>query len=118
MTKLSSALPEGDANGLTAIARALVDEPLRVHAVIALVDCKKTTTDNDTGATEPTARVRRVEVVASPSDLDVIGKVMRRAMEGRTGQTVLPMDLEDELESVFRLVDPETGEMRPPDATP
>ena len=56
MTKLASALPKGEANGLNALSRKLTDEPEAVHVVIALVDCKSITTDVDTGDVEPTAR--------------------------------------------------------------
>ena len=41
MTKLASSLPGGDANGLTAIARQLIDTPHNVHVVIGLVDCSR-----------------------------------------------------------------------------
>ena len=60
MTKIASGLPKGDGNGLNALARALIDSPQDIHVVVALIDCKKTTTDNDTGEVEPTARIRRI----------------------------------------------------------
>lgn len=41
MTKLASSLPGGDANGLVAIARQLIDTPHEVHVVVGLVDCKR-----------------------------------------------------------------------------
>lgn len=112
MTKLSSELPGGDANGLTAIARHLLDNPADVHVVIGLVDCKRTTEDHDNGERVPTARVRRIEVV-NAGDLDVAQQIMRRAVEERTGQTVLPIDLEDELRDAFGRIDPATGEILP-----
>jgi hypothetical protein len=37
---------------------------------------------------------------------------MRRALEKRTGGTVLPIDMEDEITHAFRNVDPKTGEVR------
>lgn len=111
MTKLTGSLPQGDSNGLDAIARRLIDEPREVHVVIALVDSKKTTTDNDTGAIEPTARIRRIEPIEG-DDKELAAKMLRRALERRTGQAVLPFDLEEDLRSVFRDVDPGTGEIR------
>ena len=110
MTKITSSLPGGDANGLVAIARDLIDNPHEIHVVIALVDCKKTTTDNDSGAVEPTARIRRIEVIDGP-DKDLAAKMMRRALEQRTGKTVLPFDLEEDLRAAFGNIDPDTGEI-------
>lgn len=110
MTKLASSLPGGDANGLTAIARGLIDNPHEIHVVVALVDCKRTTTDNDTGEIVPTARIRRVEVIGG-ADKDLAAKMMRRALESRTGKTVLPFDLEEDLRAAFGGIDPDTGEI-------
>lgn len=107
MTKLNSALPKGESNGLAAIARKLIDEPQQVNIVIALVDCKSTTTDNDTGEIVPTARIRRIEPITD-ADKDVAAKMLRRAMERRTGKTVLPFDLEEDLRAV--LADPDTDD--------
>lgn len=112
MTKLAANLPKGEANGLVAIARDLVEDPHEVHAVIALVDCKKTTTDNDTGEVIPTARIRRIEVVTG-EDLGLVERAIRRALEKRTGATTLPIELEDEFTEVFQHVkfDKRTGEV-------
>lgn len=113
MTKLAAALPKGTANGLGAISQTLVDEPHRVHAVVALVDCKKTTTDYDSGEVVPTARIRRIEVVLDSEHLALVEKVIRRSLAIRQGKEVLPIDLEDELEEVFSQIsfDPITGEV-------
>ena len=115
MTKLASGLPKGEANGLDALARKLIDCPEDVHVVVMLIDCKKITTDIDDGAIEPTARIRRIEVVR-PEDHEVAEKMLRRALEQRTGKTVLPFDLEEDLRAAFGGIDPNTGEMfRGPD---
>jgi len=110
MTKLAGSLPGGDANGLTAIARDLIDNPHEIHVVVALVDCKRITTDNDSGEVVPTARIRRVEVIGD-NDRDLAAKMMRRALEHRTGKTVLPFDLEEDLRAAFGRIDPDTGEI-------
>lgn len=110
MTKLTSSLPGGDANGLVAIARALIDNPHEVHVIVGLVDCKSIKTDNDSGEIEPTARIRRIEVIGD-RDKDLAAKMMRRALEERTGKTVLPFDLEEDLRAAFGRVDPDTGEI-------
>lgn len=43
MTKLASKLPRGEADGLAALSRELIDNPQAVHVVVALVDCQKVT---------------------------------------------------------------------------
>lgn len=110
MTKLAGALPGGDANGLVAIARELIDNPHEIHVVVALVDCKRITTDNDSGEIMPTARIRRIEVIGE-QDQPLAQKMMRRALEERTGKTVLPFDLEEDLRAAFGRIDPDTGEI-------
>jgi hypothetical protein len=108
MTKLNSRLPKGDANGLDSLARNMLEEPHQVHVVIALVDCLRFTTDVDEGTSEPTARIRRVEVITE-ADKGQAQVMLRRALEKRTGKTVLPFDLEEDMRAAF--VDFETGEI-------
>lgn len=108
MTKLNGTLPQGDANGLSALARKLIDQPHAYHVVVAIVDCKSVTTNIDTGDIEPTARIRRIEPIVA--DAGVVATIFRRAMEERTGMTVLPFDLEQDLKAAFGGIDPETGE--------
>lgn len=109
MAKLTSSLPKGDANGLNAINRELIDSPSSVQVAIVLLDCKKITTDIDTGDIEPVARIRRIEPIKA--DREVVAKIMRRAMEERTGKTVLPFDLEEDMRAAFEGIDPNTGEV-------
>jgi hypothetical protein len=106
---INGALPKGDANGLGPAIRGLIDEPHRFHVVLSIIDCKKVTTDNDTGEIIPVARIRRIEVVLR-DDLPVAEQLMRRALESRNGRTVLPLDLEDDMRMAFRSIDPRTGE--------
>jgi hypothetical protein len=109
MSKLSSALPKD--HGL--YGRKLVDEPTAVHAVIALVDVSRITTDVDTGDREPTVRVLHVEVITQ-ADLPDAQRLLRDAIEKRTGATMLDGfsdDLDQNLKAAFGNVDPHTGEM-------
>lgn len=111
--KIASKLPEGDRNGLTVVARAMVDDPHATHVVLAVLDCSRLTTDTDTGDVIPTARIRRVEVLLA-DDKQPAEQLMRRAMDARMGGTVLPLELEDELTSLFGSgvqLDPATGEL-------
>lgn len=98
---LAGALPEGEANGLNAIARELVDSPNTVHVVIALVDCSKITTKTDSGDIVPTARIRRIEAIKDPADGHRLRVLLRREWERRTGKTVLPFELEEDMRKAF-----------------
>jgi hypothetical protein len=92
--KLSGKLPPGAGNGLFTIAQDLVDRPRDRHWVVALIDCKSTTTENDTGEVVPTARIRRIEVVA-PDDRNRAAELAMRATERRsTGIDPLPFNAE------------------------
>src|SRR5262250_1318276 len=90
--KISGTLPKGDANGAAAIAADLIADPHRFKVLLMIVDCRKVTTDNDTGEQVPTARVRRVEAVL-PGDLPQAEQIMRRSLEKRLGRVVLPLNL-------------------------
>jgi hypothetical protein len=70
------------------------------HVVLAVVDCKKITTDMDTGEVEPTARILRIEAVRR-DDYDQAARLLRRSLEDRHGSTVLPFDTEQDLEDLF-----------------
>ena len=104
--KTNALMPNGDENGLSAIAADLAAEgkgikPPRLRAVIALVDCRRVTVDADTHEEVATVRFRRVEVLL-PADLPAAEKLIRRALEYRSGQATLPLELEDDLEAAFR----------------
>jgi hypothetical protein len=98
---IAGALPDGEANGLSAIARQLVDSPSTVHVVVALVDCSKITTKTDSGDVIPTARIRRIEAITDPSDGHRLRVLLRREWERRTGKTVLPFELEEDMRKAF-----------------
>lgn len=99
--RLTSALPKGDANGLGPIIGDLVDDPKAMHVVLCIVDCKKTTLDADTGEVVPTVRIRRLEALL-PEDKVPAHRLMERALERRTGKTVLPLTLEDDVREAFK----------------
>ena len=92
-------MPRGEANGLESLARDLLDNPESVHVIIGLVDCAKITQDIDAGDLEPTARFRRIEVIRQDKPRMLL--LLRRAMEERTGRTVLPFDLEEDLRNAL-----------------
>lgn len=101
MAKLAGKLPEGDRNGLAAIAGELVENPEKVHVAIVLLDTKSVTTDVDSGDVIPTARLRRIEVIKDPKDGHAMRRLLQREWERRTGKTVLPFELEEEMRLAF-----------------
>jgi hypothetical protein len=106
MPKLKSTLPKGDANGLGRVAAAMVRDPHPLHVIIAIVDCPKTEIDHDLDEVIPVIRVRRIEGIL-PEDLSAAERLMRRSLEHRKGFSVLPLDLEDDIQSAFGRVDPD-----------
>jgi hypothetical protein len=117
--KPNALMPKGEANGLTPIAPDLIKDPKRFRAVIAVVDCKRVTHDQDTNEDIATVRLRRAEVVLI-EDLPAAEQLMRRALEFRTGLQQLPLELEDEIERAFREMTDPTSPVDPdnPDAPP
>lgn len=113
--KIAAALPKGEADGLGTIVRAAITEPETVHTIILLVDTKKTTTDIDTGDVVPTLRIRRAEAVTG-SDIRDANRLIRRAVEKRTGQATLDIEVEDELEQMFRAMDLKQDAEQPEDS--
>jgi hypothetical protein len=113
--KKQSILPGGDENGLLDIAPQLVAEganraPKKLRAVIGIVDCRRVGIDSDTGEEVATVRWRRVEVLLN-DDLGQAEKLVRRALEARSGQTTLPLELEDDIRQAFKdMTDPDSPE--------
>lgn len=105
--KFDSRLPAGDGDGLAPITGRLLSQPDTMHVVIGICDCRKTVTDHDRHEAVPVVRIRRIEVIRRADDLPVAEKLMRRALEARSGQTVLPLDIEDELSQAFAAVEDE-----------
>jgi hypothetical protein len=103
-TALGGNLPTGDQNGLNALAGAMINEPNRLRALLVLIDTSKVTRRTDDGEIIATARVRRIEAIL-PEDFGAAERLIRRSLEKRTGATVLPLELEDELNAAFAAVD-------------
>ena len=119
---VSGKLPAGDGNGLVAIAQQLInqamgDSPPKIHLCVALVDAAKVTVNADTHELIPMARIRRIEVIMEPEDVEVLRSLMSRALDQRTGREALPYNLEREIRGVFTDTDPEqiTAEQRAAD---
>jgi hypothetical protein len=112
MTKLLGTLPSGQNNGLDSIASQLVNDPAKAHICIVVIDCKKVETDTDSGDVIPHARIRRIEPINE--DRSRVAMMLRRALEERTGETLLPFATEEEMEDIFSGLDPKTGEVIKP----
>jgi hypothetical protein len=102
--KTLSIMPKGDTNGLTAIAGELAaevrgDRPQKMRAVIALVRPRRAAIDVD-GTETVTVEFLRVERLLA-EDLPAAEKLLRRALETRSGLTVLELDLEDAIREAF-----------------
>ena len=111
--KLKSALPKGDADGLTPLEGRLdVAEPTAVPVqvvAIVILNLVSRTESLVTGERELTLGLRRIEA-RLPDDAEHASRMLLRAFEKRTGQTTLPIDLEDDLRAAFT-VDTSTGEV-------
>jgi hypothetical protein len=113
--KTNAVLPKGEENGLADIAGALVAEglgrsPVKLRAVIAIVAPRRVSVDTKTGDELATVEIRRVEVLL-PVDLGAAEKLLRRALESRSGQTTLELELEDEIRQAFdQMLNPDSPE--------
>lgn len=93
--KLKATLPKSlDENGLIPLAKAFNKDPYSQHIIIAVVDCPKTELDYEAGIKTPFARIRRVEMVLE-GDSGAAERLMRRALEERSGRDTLPLDFEE-----------------------
>lgn len=100
--RLSGKLPRGTHNGLAGeIAEAFEDDPKAVRVVVALMEVKSLTQDLDAADTIVTLRVRRIEAIGRDEDQRAMKRIMMRANEERSGQTVLPFDTENEIDAFF-----------------
>jgi hypothetical protein len=103
--KRNAVLPKGEENGLSAIAPELVAEGAhrrtkRLRAAMVIFDARRVAIDSDTGEEIVTVRLRRIEPLLG-EDLPAAEKLLRRALESRSGQTTLPLELEDEIRATF-----------------
>jgi hypothetical protein len=88
--RLWSVLPKDfEANGLGAIERALMENPEHTHVVIAVLNRRRATIDDDAGDTTPTARVLEIEVLGG-EQADAARVALAHARKTRTGSETLP----------------------------
>ena len=74
-------------NGLEAIAKELVDNPLQEHYIICKVTTKRITRDISEGGAEiPTVWLKHVEVMLTPGDEKAAKKLFDKACQKRLGE--------------------------------
>lgn len=99
---LAGGLPKHDAlNGLVSLAADAITTPDEQWVAVVVLNVKKLTTNLDTHEVIPTFRVVRIEPIVEPGDKAYLGRIASRAHERRTGKTVLPLDIEDDLRAAF-----------------
>jgi hypothetical protein len=101
--KLAGKLPEGDADGLTAIAGMLRRQGNGAiqYVVVGILAREDLTIKDYTGEIIPKVRFTRLEVITG-EDVDGLIQLMRRANDKRVGRITLPLALEDDLAGVFK----------------
>lgn len=107
---LGGKLPKGDANGLVDLGNKLtIDREARkqIRAAIVLFDVKDVKEDTDDASMVATLRIRRIEVLQDPEDFGLMQRLLMREWERRTGQTVLPFALEEDVNILFKNFHPE-----------
>lgn len=99
--KISARLPVGERNGLDSLGAQVAHHPTGRFVVMAICDVDALTTKVESDVTTATLRIRRIEALGR-EDLADAEELMRRALEHRTGQPMLPEDIEVEITQAFR----------------
>lgn len=103
--KLTSKVPEGDANGLTDpdVIRRMFDVPGQLRVGIVIFNLRKIETDTETGDIIGKAEIHRVEAILDDSkgDATALERLLMRAYERRTGATTLDAELEGDVRAAF-----------------
>lgn len=109
--KINGALPKGNADGLSHVETRVIQSRKMVAALVML-DPASIDEDVETGDKSVRMKIRRIEAIL-PEDVDAATRLLRRAFEDRTGQTTLPIEVEEDLDEALRGVrfDAATGEV-------
>ncbi|AYD87401.1 hypothetical protein SEA_VALENTINIPUFF_107 [Microbacterium phage ValentiniPuff] len=107
--KINSALPKGEADGLSSLEAQMLK---KLKPVVALVILEPTVIDEDVKTHEKSLKVgiRRIEALI-PEDIETATRLVQRAFEARTGDATLPIELENDINEALKGVDtyiPET----------
>lgn len=107
--KLNSALPKGDADGLSGLEAQMIKKQ---KPVVAMVILEPAIIDEDLETHEKSlkVRIRRIEALL-PDDVEAASRLLQRSFESRTGDSTLPIELENDIKEALKGVDtyvPET----------
>lgn len=101
--KIKTALPKGDANGLPAIeAQALKNQ--KPIVAIVILEPAEVNQDLHTKEKSLTTTIRRIEPLLQ-EDVQTATRLLQRSFEARTGETTLPIELEDDITDALKGVD-------------
>jgi hypothetical protein len=99
--QLSGALPKGDNDGLSSVESRLVKKPSGHVVALVILDAKKIEKDVETGEQTAKLKIRRIETILQ-EDVETAVQLIRRSFESRTGETTLPIELENDLKSAMK----------------
>ena len=97
MIRLWATLPkDNNANGLGALEKLLMEDPDGEQLIIARVNRRRATIDDDSHETTPTARIIHAELVTDADQRAHALNLLRSALHARTGEQELPFPGRDE----------------------
>jgi hypothetical protein len=112
--KIKSALPKGDSNGISPLEPRIIKKSNPVVALVVLDEAGRYQ-DHETLEWEVTLRIRRIEALLA-EDVEAATRLLQRAYESRTGESTLPLELENDIRDALKGVDlyvPETQQAEP-----
>lgn len=98
---LGGNLPLGDGNGFEAIAADMVANPSRMRVAVIIFDASYVKVKTDDKSSTAIIRIRRGEVVTDTAYAALLQRILMHEFEQRTGQTTLPMEMEEETNAAF-----------------
>jgi len=111
--KYKGALPKGDSDGLSSLEAIILKQSQPVVAVVILEEHERRQM-HDTKEWEVTMRMRRVEALL-PDDVEAATRLLQRSFESRTGESTLPIELENDINDALKGVAtyvPETEQLK------
>jgi hypothetical protein len=88
-------LPDGDGNGLAAIAAELETDPSRKRFGVVVFDVEEIQDKVRAGKNVVRVKILRIESIRDTNDGVALERLLQREFERRTGQAVLPLELEE-----------------------
>lgn len=88
--RMWTTLPKDDAdNGLSVIEKLMNDDPERQHVIIAKVNRKRGTIEDDDHSFKQTVRMLQVEVITDDDAVERAEAMLDARQQARTGQRML-----------------------------